>query len=442
MRRGNPPRCEPAQSPSARSAVRAPAGRKPCRSAQDSSGQRLTRRISQPQYRLPCAMAFCRCPLAQSPAALSLDPSAQYYRYVRLTRWLNRWLSCSRLSCLWFCFPAAIAERIPRRQANERRTSPSPTAPRSVHLASYRGQVVLLNFWCFVVRALHCRAALRFSNFTTTIPNLVDPRRQHRRGPGCLRELYSQPPRRSRSLCAIPSKTAADLFQPTCGLRPTSSTATASFAANSSARPTGPTRRSAPSFEASKSGLGRGLWAAASRHLLSVSCYHFSMTTVDILFRYATPPTEAAAFALASAREVYGIRRLVFDRAERTLRVEYDATRLNAASVAKLVRQAGLDIEEEVSLIPPQPAPNLRPRPDRARLQPSPMPVILYSGSQPCAPVAQLDRATDYESVGREFESLRAHHKNGITSGADGGALFLSARRRRSLPPRKSMTSY
>jgi hypothetical protein len=27
-----------------------------------------------------------------------------------------------------------------------------------------------------------------------------------------------------------------------------------------------------------------------------------------------------------------------------------------------------------------------------------------------CAPVAQLDRATDYESVGREFESLRAHH--------------------------------
>ncbi len=85
------------------------------------------------------------------------------------------------------------------------------------------------------------------------------------------------------------------------------------------------------------------------------------MTTVDILFRYATQPTEAAAFALASAREVYGIRRLVFDREERTLRVEYDATRLTAASVAKLVRQAGLDIEEEVSLIPPQPAPEPAP---------------------------------------------------------------------------------
>ncbi len=80
------------------------------------------------------------------------------------------------------------------------------------------------------------------------------------------------------------------------------------------------------------------------------------MTTVDILFRYTTPPTEAAAFALSDTREVYGIRRLHFDRAARTVRVEYDATRLNAAAVAKLVRQAGLDIEEEVSLIPPQPA--------------------------------------------------------------------------------------
>ncbi len=28
-----------------------------------------------------------------------------------------------------------------------------------------------------------------------------------------------------------------------------------------------------------------------------------------------------------------------------------------------------------------------------------------------CAPVAQLDRAFDYESKGRKFESCRAHHK-------------------------------
>jgi hypothetical protein len=30
---------------------------------------------------------------------------------------------------------------------------------------------------------------------------------------------------------------------------------------------------------------------------------------------------------------------------------------------------------------------------------------------QPCAPLAQLDRASDYESEGREFESLRARHR-------------------------------
>jgi hypothetical protein len=56
-------------------------------------------------------------------------------------------------------------------------------------------------------------------------------------------------------------------------------------------------------------------------------------------------------FALANTGEVYGIRRLNFDRAARTLRVEYDATRLNAATVTKLVRQAGLEIVEELPLI-------------------------------------------------------------------------------------------
>jgi len=81
------------------------------------------------------------------------------------------------------------------------------------------------------------------------------------------------------------------------------------------------------------------------------------MTTVDILFRYATTPTEAVTFALAKINDVYGIRQLNFDRAARTLRVEYDATRLNAAVVTKLVRQAGLEIDAELSLIPPQPVP-------------------------------------------------------------------------------------
>jgi hypothetical protein len=85
------------------------------------------------------------------------------------------------------------------------------------------------------------------------------------------------------------------------------------------------------------------------------------MTAVEILFRYAAPPTEAMTSALANAREVYGIRQLNFDPNARTLRVEYDASRLDAAAVAKLIRQAGLEIEAELSLIPPPPAPEQTP---------------------------------------------------------------------------------
>ncbi|HUD74374.1 MAG TPA: hypothetical protein VMQ76_04815 [Terracidiphilus sp.] len=76
------------------------------------------------------------------------------------------------------------------------------------------------------------------------------------------------------------------------------------------------------------------------------------MTAVEILFRYAVPPSDAVTFALASTGEVYGIRRLNFDRAARTLRVEYDATRLNAAAVKQLVCQAGLEVVEGLPAVP------------------------------------------------------------------------------------------
>ncbi|UWZ83472.1 hypothetical protein [Occallatibacter riparius] len=92
------------------------------------------------------------------------------------------------------------------------------------------------------------------------------------------------------------------------------------------------------------------------------------MTNVDIVFRYAAEPTEAVLFALAGTREVYGIRHLAFDREAKTVRVEYDATRLSGPVVAGLVRRAGLDIVEEVSLIPPPP-----PEPETAAATP-PMP--------------------------------------------------------------------
>lgn len=93
-----------------------------------------------------------------------------------------------------------------------------------------------------------------------------------------------------------------------------------------------------------------------------LNCYPEPMTTVEILFRYAAPPTEPVAVALARAREVYGIRHLSFDHNARTLRVEFDATRLNAAAVTKLVRDAGLEIAEEPPLIP-APAPEKAPAP-------------------------------------------------------------------------------
>ncbi len=81
------------------------------------------------------------------------------------------------------------------------------------------------------------------------------------------------------------------------------------------------------------------------------------MTQLDVLYRYDTPPTEAAAMALARVREVYGIRGLVTDERARTVRIEYDATRLTEPTVHQLLRRAGLDVVERVSLIPPVPEP-------------------------------------------------------------------------------------
>ena len=75
------------------------------------------------------------------------------------------------------------------------------------------------------------------------------------------------------------------------------------------------------------------------------------MTQLDVLFRYGVPPSEAAVMAIARLREVYGIRRVSLDEAARTVRVEFDATRLTDVIVQQLLRRAGLDIVEEVPLV-------------------------------------------------------------------------------------------
>jgi hypothetical protein len=83
-----------------------------------------------------------------------------------------------------------------------------------------------------------------------------------------------------------------------------------------------------------------------------IACYDSLMTRVEILFRCSAAPAEQSIGALARMREVYGIFNLSFDRAALTLRVDYDATRLNAATVQRLVGQCGCEVVEVLSPVP------------------------------------------------------------------------------------------
>ena len=74
------------------------------------------------------------------------------------------------------------------------------------------------------------------------------------------------------------------------------------------------------------------------------------MTQLDVMYRYAAPPTEAVMRSVIRVREVYGIRQMQFDDAARTVRVEYDATRLSEAVVHQLLRRSGLEIVERMEL--------------------------------------------------------------------------------------------
>jgi len=75
------------------------------------------------------------------------------------------------------------------------------------------------------------------------------------------------------------------------------------------------------------------------------------MTTVDVMFRYGMPPGETEMNALGKMYDVYGIRRLQLKEDARTIRIEYDATRLNESAVEKLLRSAGVDVRERVPLV-------------------------------------------------------------------------------------------
>ncbi len=74
------------------------------------------------------------------------------------------------------------------------------------------------------------------------------------------------------------------------------------------------------------------------------------MTAVEVLFRYGASPSESEMTAYGQLSDVYGIRRLRLQESEHTIRVEYDATRLDEADVEKLLRSAGFDITEKLAM--------------------------------------------------------------------------------------------
>ena len=75
------------------------------------------------------------------------------------------------------------------------------------------------------------------------------------------------------------------------------------------------------------------------------------MTQMDVLYRYGAVPNESTMRAIDSVREVYGIRKIQFNEKDRTVRVEYDASRMKEPAISSLLRNAGVDLQERVQLV-------------------------------------------------------------------------------------------
>jgi hypothetical protein len=74
------------------------------------------------------------------------------------------------------------------------------------------------------------------------------------------------------------------------------------------------------------------------------------MTQMEVAYRYGSMPGEAEMRAIDTVREVYGIRRISFNEKQRTVRIEYDASRFKEPVVAALLRRAGIDLNEQLVL--------------------------------------------------------------------------------------------
>jgi hypothetical protein len=104
--------------------------------------------------------------------------------------------------------------------------------------------------------------------------------------------------------------------------------------------------------------MGDALYWIQSRKRGTVSSLHRSiasaedhpMTYLEVVYRYGAAPGEAELKAIDGMREVYGVRRVQFNEKEQTVRVEFDASRLKPDAVAKLLRQAGVDVRDRLVL--------------------------------------------------------------------------------------------
>ena len=74
------------------------------------------------------------------------------------------------------------------------------------------------------------------------------------------------------------------------------------------------------------------------------------MTYLDVAYRYGLTPGEREMRAIDGMREVYGVLRVRFDDKEKTVRVQYDASRLKDEGVVQLLRLAGIDVKEKLAL--------------------------------------------------------------------------------------------
>ena len=74
------------------------------------------------------------------------------------------------------------------------------------------------------------------------------------------------------------------------------------------------------------------------------------MTYLDVAFSYGAAPGEKELRAIDTMREVYGVRRVQFNEKERSVRVEFDASRIKQGDVAGLLRRAGVDVREPLAL--------------------------------------------------------------------------------------------